>query len=96
MEASGSVSLKRTRSELPITVHLDEVFKRSETTLTQLSEEVGMTLAYLSILTTGKSEAVRFSALESITSVLRLSAGLRAADDLMAACRAWHGSEVAG
>ena len=38
--------------------------------LNELSEKVGLTLANLSILKTGKAKAIRFSTLESICKVL--------------------------
>jgi putative transcriptional regulator len=60
---------------MTITVHLDEVLEQRGMTLTQLSEEVGITLANLSILKTGKAKAVRFSTLESICAVLGCQPG---------------------
>jgi putative transcriptional regulator len=39
-------------------------------TLNELSEKVGLTLANLSILKTGKAKAIRFSTLDSICKVL--------------------------
>ena len=44
-------------------------------TLTELSERVGITLANLSILKTGKARAVRFSTLEAICEVLKCQPG---------------------
>jgi putative transcriptional regulator len=44
-------------------------------TLTELSEIVGITLANLSILKTGKAKAIRFSTLESICSALDCQPG---------------------
>lgn len=38
--------------------------------LNELSEKVGLTLANLSILKTGKAKAIRFSTLEAICKVL--------------------------
>ena len=49
-----------------ITVRLDDVLREREMTLTDLSERVGLTLANLSILKTGKAKAIRFSTLEAI------------------------------
>lgn len=60
---------------MPIRVYLDEVLERRDMTLTQLSEEVGITLANLSILKTGKAKAVRFTTLESICAVLDCQPG---------------------
>jgi putative transcriptional regulator len=44
-------------------------------TLTELSERVGMTLANLSILKTGKARAIRFSTLEAICEALSCQPG---------------------
>ncbi len=44
-------------------------------TLTELSEAVGITLANLSILETGKARAIRFTTLESIWRVLDCQPG---------------------
>lgn len=55
---------------MPITVKLDEMLARRGLSLTQLSEEVDITLANLSILKTGKAKAIRFSTLEAICAAL--------------------------
>ena len=60
---------------MPITVQLDEMLARRRMSLTELSEAVGITLANLSILKTGKAKAVRFSTLEAICQVLRCQPG---------------------
>ena len=44
-------------------------------TLTELSETIGITLANLSILKTGKARAVRFSTLEAICIALECQPG---------------------
>jgi putative transcriptional regulator len=44
-------------------------------TLTELSEKIGITLANLSILKTGKARAVRFSTLEAICKALECQPG---------------------
>lgn len=43
--------------------------------LNELSEKVGLTLANLSVLKTGKAKAVRFSTLEAICKVLDCQPG---------------------
>lgn len=60
---------------MAIRVHLDEMLVRRDMTLTELSERVGITLANLSILKTGKARAVRFSTLESICRALDCQPG---------------------
>ena len=49
-----------------IMVKLDDLLHAKRMTLTELSERVGLTLANLSILKTGKAKAIRFSTLEAI------------------------------
>lgn len=51
---------------MPIRVHLDELLHERRMTLTELADRVGLTLANLSILKTGKAKAIRFSTLEAI------------------------------
>lgn len=60
---------------MPIKVRLDEQMKAKGISLTELSERVGLTLANLSILKTGKAKAVRFSTLEAICEVLECQPG---------------------
>lgn len=60
---------------MPIAVHLDELLDERNMTLTELSEAVGITLANLSILKTGKARAVRFTTLESICETLECQPG---------------------
>nr|WP_281103936.1 helix-turn-helix transcriptional regulator [Gracilimonas tropica] len=43
--------------------------------LTELSEEVGITMSNLSILKTGKAKAIRFSTLEAICEALDCQPG---------------------
>ncbi|MCX7865185.1 MAG: helix-turn-helix transcriptional regulator [Novosphingobium sp.] len=49
-----------------ICVRLDELLHQRRMTLTELAERIGITLANLSILKTGKAKAIRFSTLEAI------------------------------
>ena len=58
-----------------IKVKLDTILMRRGITLTELSERVGVSLANLSILKTGKSKAVRFSTLEAICHELNCQPG---------------------
>lgn len=60
---------------MPIIVTLDDVLQRKGMTLTQLSDAIGLTLANLSILKTGKAKAVRFSTMEAICDVLGCQPG---------------------
>ena len=58
-----------------ITVKLDDVLHARRMTLTELSERIGITLANLSILKTGKARAIRFSTLEALCEVLDCQPG---------------------
>ncbi|MDL2344274.1 helix-turn-helix transcriptional regulator [Deinococcus sp. MIMF12] len=60
---------------MPIEIRLDERLRERGMTLSELSERVGITLANLSILKTGKARAVRFSTLEAICEVLECQPG---------------------
>jgi putative transcriptional regulator len=51
---------------MPIFVKLDDMLHARRMTLTELAERIGLTLANLSILKTGKAKAIRFSTLEAI------------------------------
>lgn len=55
---------------MPIVVNLDVMMAKRKMSLNELSEKVGLTLANLSILKTGKAKAVRFSTLEAICKAL--------------------------
>jgi putative transcriptional regulator len=60
---------------MPILVKLDDVLHARRLTLTELSERIGITLANLSVLKTGKARAVRFSTLEAICKALDCQPG---------------------
>jgi putative transcriptional regulator len=58
-----------------IVVKLDDLLHERRMTLTDLAERIGITLATLSILKTGKARAIRFSTLEAICEVLQCQPG---------------------
>lgn len=60
---------------MSIRVTLDRVLLDRRMSLTELSERVGVTLANLSILKTGKAKAVRFSTLEALCRELECQPG---------------------
>lgn len=60
---------------MAIEVTLDRVLLERGKTLTELAEDVGITLANLSILKTGKAKAIRFSTLEAICESLECQPG---------------------
>ncbi len=51
---------------MPIRVLLDRVLLERRMSLTELADRVGVTIANLSILKTGKARAVRFSTLAAL------------------------------
>lgn len=58
-----------------IVIRLDEVLHARRMTLTDLAARIGITLANLSILKTGKAKAIRLSTLEAICTVLECQPG---------------------
>ena len=60
---------------MPIVVKLDDLLHDRRMTLTELADRVGMTLANLSILKTGKARAIRFSTLDAICEALACQPG---------------------
>jgi putative transcriptional regulator len=60
---------------MPIVVKLDDMLHARRMTLTELGDRIGITLANLSILKTGKARAVRFSTLEAICGALQCQPG---------------------
>jgi len=51
---------------MPIITNLDVMLAKRKMSLTELSERVGITIANLSILKSGRARAIRFSTLELI------------------------------
>jgi putative transcriptional regulator len=60
---------------MAIAVKLDDLLHDRRMTLTELADRVGMTLANLSILKTGKARAIRFSTLDAICEALSCQPG---------------------
>ena len=58
-----------------IYVNLDVMLAKRRMSLTQLSEKIGLTIANLSVLKTGKAKAVRFSTLDAICKALDCQPG---------------------
>jgi len=58
-----------------IVINLDVMLAKRKMTLTELSKEVGITMANLSILKNGKARAVRFSTLVALCRVLQCQPG---------------------
>jgi putative transcriptional regulator len=51
---------------MPIRVRLDRLLLERRMSLTELADRVGVTIANLSILKTGKARAIRFSTLDAL------------------------------
>ena len=68
---------------MAIRVTLDRVLLERRMSLTELADRVGVTVANLSILKTGKARAVRFSTLDALCRELECQPGdlLRHEDD---------------
>jgi putative transcriptional regulator len=60
---------------MPIIINLDVMLARRKMRLTELSERVGITMANLSNLKTGKARAIRFTTLEAICASLECQPG---------------------
>lgn len=60
---------------MAIAVKLDDLLHERRMTLTELAERIGITLANLSILKTGKARAIRFSTLDAICAALSCQPG---------------------
>ena len=60
---------------MPIAVKLDGLLHDRRMTLTELADRLGMALANLSILKTGKARAIRYSTLDAICDALACQPG---------------------
>lgn len=60
---------------MKIVVNLDVMMAKRKMSLNELSEKVGITLANLSNLKTGKAKAIRFSTLELLCNALACQPG---------------------
>ena len=58
-----------------IVFNIDVMLARWKMSLTELSERVGITMANLSILKTGKARAIRFATLDAICRALNCQPG---------------------
>ena len=62
-------------SNKSIGVTLEEMLESRQMTMTELADRVGITMANMSILKTGKAKAIRFSTLEAICKELDCQPG---------------------
>lgn len=58
-----------------IRINLDVMMARRKVSLTELADRVGITLANLSVLKTGKARAIRFSTLDALCQILDCQPG---------------------
>jgi putative transcriptional regulator len=60
---------------MAIIVNLDVMLAKRKMSVTELSEQVGITMPNISILKNGKAKAIRFSTLDKICEVLECQPG---------------------
>lgn len=60
---------------MAIIINIDVMLAKRKMSVTELSQEVGITMANLSILKNGKAKAIRFSTLEAICKALDCQPG---------------------
>ena len=58
-----------------ISVHLDQLLEVRGMTLTELARRIGLTLANMSVLKTGKAKAIRFTTLAALCAELQCQPG---------------------
>ena len=58
-----------------IRLNLDVMMARRKISLTELAERMGITLANLSVLKTGKARAIRFTTLDALCQALECQPG---------------------
>lgn len=60
---------------MSIIVNIDVMMAKRKMSLTELSERIGITMANLSVLKTGKAKAIRFSTLGALCKELNCQPG---------------------
>ncbi len=60
---------------MAIIINIDVMLAKRKMSVTELTEQVGITMANLSILKNGKAKAIRFSTLEAICRALDCQPG---------------------
>src|SRR6059036_3073208 len=74
-KARSCAKTSKGRSDMAIAVKLDDILHDRRMTLSELADRIGMALANLSILKTGKARAIRFSTLDAICEALSCQPG---------------------
>jgi len=60
---------------MAIITNLDVMLAKRKMSLTQLSQKIGITVANLSVLKSGKAKAIRFSTLDALCKELKCKPG---------------------
>ena len=60
---------------MAIIINIDVILAKRKMSVTELAEQVGITLANISVLKNGKAKAIRFSTLEAICETLKCQPG---------------------
>ena len=60
---------------MAIIINVDVMLAKRKMSVTELAEEVGITIANISVLKNGKAKAIRFSTLEAICKALDCQPG---------------------
>lgn len=60
---------------MAIRINIDVMLAKRKMSVTELSEQVGITMANISILKNGKAKAIRFSTLEALCKTLDCQPG---------------------
>ena len=69
------IKLKRYLNSMKIRINLDVELAKKKMSLTELSQQIGISMTNLSLLKNGKVKAIRFSTLEAICEVLHCQPG---------------------
>src|SRR6201991_635681 len=75
LKARSCAKTSKGRFDMAIAIKLDDILHDRRMTLTELADRIGMALANLSILKTGKARAIRFSTLDAICEALSCQPG---------------------
>lgn len=74
-QSSKKTNIRYEVCKMAIIINIDVMLAKRKMSVTELSQHVGITMANLSILKTGKAKAIRFSTLEAICKALDCQPG---------------------
>jgi len=60
---------------MAIIINIDVMLAKRKMSVTELTEQVGITMANISVLKNGKAKAIRFSTLEAVCNALECQPG---------------------